>query len=155
MLHCNMLQRSMLQCNTTCYNVTCYSVACYSVTRTQMLRKHVQKINYSFQKSCLNKVHKVIESLGQTDNFIPRNGLFPNPYVYIWKQKKLDDWTTRTLRTFQSVFCFVTVMGYMLFSGIKKHWFIKKNWQSRISILLFFFPFQVFFHVTKRWHRGV
>ena len=50
-----------------------------------------QKINYSFQKSSLNKVHKVIESLGQTDNFIPRNGLFPNPYVYIWKQKKLDD----------------------------------------------------------------
>ena len=53
-----------------------------------MLRKHVQEINYSFQKASLNEEHKVTESLGQTYNFIPPNRLVPKSYVYIWKQKK-------------------------------------------------------------------
>jgi transposase len=59
--------------------------------RMQMLRKHIQKINYSLQKASLNKVHKVTESLGRPDNFIPPNGLVPKSYVCIWKQKMLGD----------------------------------------------------------------
>jgi len=57
----------------------------------QMLRKHTQKLNYSFQKASLNTMHKVTESLGQTDNFIPPNGLVPESYMYIWKQQRVDD----------------------------------------------------------------